>query len=143
VTREAHTTRSLAISAGIPALVMLAAWMLWTVIRPSPQGFGKTVESTAKPGADGVYVMKLVAEKGIYVPNVIYSEVGQPLRLLVTRKDRSPCFDEFRAEGLAPPVPLPVGVETTISLPPTPRGEFSITCGPTGTDQVRGTLRIH
>jgi plastocyanin domain-containing protein len=143
VTKEAHTTRSLALSAGIPAAVMLAAWMLWTVVRPTPDGFGKSIEATAQPGKDGVYEIAVVAESGTYRPNVIYTEVGQPLRLMVTRKDPSPCFDAFRVETLSPPVPLPLGQETVVTLPPTPRGEFSITCAPANTAQVRGTLRIH
>ncbi len=143
MTREAHTTRSLALSAGIPALVMLAAWMLWTVIRPMPDGFGSTVEATAQPAADRVYEIKLVADQGGYKPNVIYTEVGQPLRLRVTRKDPSPCFDQLRVDGLGIAVPLPVGQETVVTFPPTPRGEFPITCAPAGSTQVRGALRIH
>jgi plastocyanin domain-containing protein len=143
MTREQHTTRSLALSAGIPALVLLAAWMLWTVLRPMPDGFGQGVEETARPGPDGVYQIAVVADASGYRPNVIYTEVGQPLRLKVTRKDPSPCFDELRVEGLGIAAPLPVGQETVVSFPPTPRGEFPITCAPAGSKQVRAVLRIH
>jgi plastocyanin domain-containing protein len=143
VAREVHTTRSLALSAGIPAIVMLAAWLLWTVLRPMPEGFGNRVEETARPGSDGVYQIAVVAEASGYLPNVIYTEVGQPLRLKVTRKDPSPCFDELRVDGLGVAAPLALGEETVVSFPPTPRGEFPITCAPAGSKQVRAVLRIH
>ena len=122
---------------------MLAAWMLWTVIRPMPDGFGSTVEATAQPAADRVYEIKLVADQAGTEPNVIYTEVGQPLRLRVTRTIPRPAPINSGWDGLGDRRSADGRPGDGGAFPPTPRGEFSITCAPAGSTQVRGTLRIH
>jgi plastocyanin domain-containing protein len=106
---------------------LAAALVLTRGLRAPAADLLHAVEGTARPGADGVPEIALVARAGEWVPNVIHAVAGAPLRLRLSRAAAHGCDDAIVVPDLRLELEVPAGGEATHTLPPS-RGSYLFTC---------------
>jgi hypothetical protein len=127
VARKQHTTRSLAIAAAIPALVIAAMAFVSASRKPPVPTPAQVVEATATPVGSGndVFEIRVTVGKDSIQPNVIYAAAGMPLQIRVRREGPEACPGPFGAPAIGAVSPLDPGGETVVTLPW--KGERTVT----------------
>jgi hypothetical protein len=80
-------------------------------------------------GADGVAEVPLVIENTQFVPSSLSIPADQPVRLVVDRREAAPCSDQLALPQLGVLVDLAPNAVTTVELPATKAGTYTLTCG--------------
>ena len=118
------------------AIVAAVGGLAVAALRRGPPALLSAVEGTAAPGADGVPEIRLELRAGEYVPNVIHTRAGAPLRLRISRADVHGCADRLLVPDLGTAAELAPGGTTTVTVPAA-AGEYLFTCG---ARMVKGVL---
>lgn len=109
-------------------LLVAAGWLGWLAFRPPAPGLGRQIEATAIPSrTDGVHEIVVVAEEGGLHPNVLWSQAGRPLRVVVRSVPGRGGPDRLLVPELGIAADLAAGGDTPVTIPPAPRGAFPIT----------------
>jgi uncharacterized protein len=82
-----------------------------------------------KTGADGVVEVPFAIIDTRYVPESVSIPADKPVRLLLDRQEDAPCSDRLVIKQLGVDVALAPNAVTTIDLPATAAGTYSMTCG--------------
>jgi sulfite exporter TauE/SafE len=85
--------------------------------------------TTYTTGADGVVEVPLTVANGRYEPSALNIPAGKPVRLIVTRNETDPCSKQLVFPNLGIKKDLADNGVTTINLPATKTGTFTMTCG--------------
>jgi uncharacterized protein len=80
-------------------------------------------------GDDGVVEVRLTVANGHYDPSVLSIPAGRPVRLIVSRPESDPCSAQLLFPRLGINKDLTSNGVTTIELPATKAGTFTMTCG--------------
>jgi plastocyanin domain-containing protein len=80
-------------------------------------------------GADGVVEIPLVIENVRFVPNTLTIPAGQPVRLVVDRREDNGCSAQLAVPQLGVLVDLAPFATTTVVLPAAAEGTYTLTCG--------------
>lgn len=95
-------------------LIGLIIWWFW-LYQPA--------DIPLKEGTTNISV-----EAGIYSPSTVRVPAGKNIILVFTRLDETPCASTVVFPDLEISVELPVGVATTIELPPLTPGDYKFCC---------------
>jgi sulfite exporter TauE/SafE len=82
-----------------------------------------------KTGADGVVEVPFAIINTKYVPESVSIPADKPVRLLLDRQENAACSDRLVIKQLGIDVALAPNAVTTIDLPATAAGTYSMTCG--------------
>jgi sulfite exporter TauE/SafE len=80
-------------------------------------------------GADGVAEVPLVIENVRFAPQVLSIPADEPVRIIVDRREANACSDQVMLPQLGVLVDVAPFAVTTIELPPTSAGAYTLTCG--------------
>lgn len=120
--------QALILLAGLAAIA-LVNWYFFMAPRAAVQ---------AKVSAGGRQEVDIIVEGG-YSPAVIRAKKGQPLRLILDRREKSPCSDEFVISGFGVRRFLQPFQKTVIDLTPGTAGTFEFACG---MSMLRGQIDV-
>lgn len=81
------------------------------------------------PGPDGVVEVPLVIENVQFVPQQVAIPADTPVRLLVDRREDNACSDQLAVPQLGILVDLKPNATTSVDLPSTKAGTYTLTCG--------------
>ena len=90
-------------------------------------------------GADGVVEVRMAIINTAYVPETVNIPADKPVRLLLDRQEDAPCSDRLVIKQLGIDVALAPNAVTTIDIPATAAGTYSMTCG---MGMMSGTLVV-
>lgn len=79
--------------------------------------------------ADGVAVVEIAIENVRFVPQVVSIPADRPVRLVVDRREDNSCSDQLAVPQLGVLVDLKPFATTTVDLPATKAGTYTLTCG--------------
>ena len=97
------------------------------VVGGSPSA--STPATAYKTGADGVVEVPFSIINTRYVPDSVSIPADKPVRLLLDRQEDVACSDRLVIKQLGIDVALAPNAVTTIDLPATAAGTYSMTCG--------------
>ncbi len=80
-------------------------------------------------GTDGVVEITLVIENTQFVPRVVNIPADTPVRLIVDRREANACSDQIALPQLGVLQNLAPNATTTVELPATKAGTYTLTCG--------------
>lgn len=86
-------------------------------------------EASFTPGADGVVEVPLTIENVQFSPSVLQIPADKPVRLIVDRREDNACSDQLSIPQLGVTVDLTPNGVTTVDLPATEAGQYTLTCG--------------
>ncbi len=78
---------------------------------------------------DGVAVYDLVIRDVEFVPSVVRVPADRPVRLVVDRQEDNACSDQIAIPRMGVLVNLAPNAKTTVNLPATAAGSYTLTCG--------------
>lgn len=90
---------------------------------------GDVAASGFTRGADGVVEVQLAIINTRFVPDTLDIPADEPVRLIVDRQEASACSDQLALPQLGVLVDLAPNAVTTIELPATGAGTYTLTCG--------------
>lgn len=90
-------------------------------------------------GADGVVEVRLTVADVQFQPQVVDIPADTPVRLIVDRQEDNACSDQLAVPQLGVLVDLAPFATTTIDLPATASGTYTLTCG---MGMMSGQLRV-
>lgn len=90
-------------------------------------------------GADGVVEVPIAVVRNQFQPQVVDIPADVPVRLVVDRQEDSACSDQLALPQLGVLVDLAPFAVTTIDLPATAAGSYTLTCG---MGMMSGELRV-
>jgi hypothetical protein len=82
-----------------------------------------------KTGKDGVVEVPMTIENATFLPQALSIPADKPVRLIVTRKEDNPCSAQLAAPQLGVLKNLTANGVTTVDLPATKSGTYTLTCG--------------
>lgn len=80
-------------------------------------------------GADGVVEVPLVIENVQFQPQTVSIPADKPVRLVVDRREANACSDQLALPQLGVLVELAPNAVTTVDIPATKAGAYTLTCG--------------
>lgn len=80
-------------------------------------------------GADGVVEIPLAIQNTRFVPEVVSIPADTPVRLVVDRQEANACSDQLALPQLGILVDLAPNAVTTVDIPATAAGGYTLTCG--------------
>ena len=86
-------------------------------------------EPSYTTGADGVVEVKLSVANATFAPADLHIPAGKPVRIIIDRPDANPCSKQFLIPSQHVSRELADNGTTTIDLPATDAGSFTMTCG--------------
>lgn len=113
-------------------LMRLGSPVTFQTIRASVLGEQTTASTTTdfKTGADGVVEVPLVIENVRFSPQNLSIPADKPVRLVVDRRESNACSDQLSIPQLGiSAVDLKANGTTTIDLPASKAGSYTLTCG--------------
>ena len=96
------------------------------------QGAGSAGDATAPSftrGQDGVVEVPLAIINTRFVPSTLAIPADEPVRLIVDRQEANACSDQLALPQLGVLVDLAPNAVTTVELPATGAGTYTLTCG--------------
>ena len=102
-------------------------------------GAKATDASSFTKGADGVVEVPLTIENTQYVPSTVHIPADTPVRLVVDRKEDVACSNAIVFPQLGINHPLADNAVTTVDIPATKSGTYTMTCG---MGMMSGTLVV-
>lgn len=127
---EQPLSNKIAVTLGGLGLIGLELW--WFLLsKPKSQ---KAV------AADGGIQEVAVTVDGGYEPSRIVVQVGQPVRLNFSRKDKSSCLEQVLIPDFHIAVDLPLNQVTTVEFTPEQVGDYVFTCG---MNMFRGVIEVN
>lgn len=90
-------------------------------------------------GADGVVEVPLAIVRTQFQPQTVDIPAGVPVRLIVDRQEDIACSDQLAVPQLGVLVDLAPNAKTTVDIPATKAGTYTLTCG---MGMMSGTLRV-
>lgn len=90
---------------------------------------GPADETAYQTGADGVVEIPLTIQNTQFVPNVVQIPADKPVRLVVDRQEAGACSDQLALPQLGVLAELAPNAVTTVELPATKAGAYTLTCG--------------
>jgi hypothetical protein len=88
-----------------------------------------TSDTAYKTGADGVVEVPLTIANTKFVPASLSIPADKPVRLVVNRQEANACSDQLSLPQLGITVDLKPNAITTVDLPATKSGQYTLTCG--------------
>jgi sulfite exporter TauE/SafE len=88
-----------------------------------------TSDTAYKTGADGVVEVPLTIANTKFVPASLQIPADKPVRLVVDRQEANACSDQLSLPQLGITVDLKPNAITTVDLPATKSGNYTLTCG--------------
>lgn len=85
--------------------------------------------ATGTTAADGVVEVPLVIKNTQYVPQQVQIPADKPVRLIVDRQENSSCSSQLVIPQLGIKVDLAPNAKTTVDIPATKAGSYTLTCG--------------
>lgn len=132
-------TRRRAAALGAIAFAILAAAAAGTALLAPSSALDRARQGRAVTSPSGVQVVDLVAEDGVYAPNVVHVRAGAPLRLRVTVRDRHACETRLLVPDLGVDLALVAGGTAEVTVPAPAPGAHVFTCA---MKMVKGTLVV-
>jgi sulfite exporter TauE/SafE len=86
-------------------------------------------DSSYKTGADGVVEVPLTIANTKFVPASLSIPADKPVRLVVDRQEANACSAQLSLPQLGITVDLKPNAVTTVDLPATKSGQYTLTCG--------------
>lgn len=80
-------------------------------------------------GEDGVVEVPITIQNTQFVPSNVAIPAGRPVRLVVDRKEANACSDQLALPQLGVLVDLAPNAVTTVDIPATDAGSYTLTCG--------------
>ncbi|MDO9107755.1 MAG: sulfite exporter TauE/SafE family protein, partial [Coriobacteriia bacterium] len=80
-------------------------------------------------GPDGIVEVPLTIENVQFSPSVVQIPADRPVRLIVNRKEDNACSDQLSIPQLGVTVDLTPNGVTTVELPASKAGQYTLTCG--------------
>jgi sulfite exporter TauE/SafE len=96
-------------------------------------------DTPLKTAADGVVEVPLVIENTTYNPATLRIPADKPVRIVVDRREASACSDRLVLPQLGVDVALAPNGVTTVNVPATKAGNYTMTCG---MGMMSGTLVV-
>jgi hypothetical protein len=110
------------------ALMLTGAPVNFNTVKMAVLG-GPTVDTSQfTEGEDGVVEVPLVIENVKFVPQTLAIPADKPVRLIVDRREANACSDELALPQLGIQVPLAPNAITTVDIPATAAGNYTLTC---------------
>jgi len=94
----------------------------------TPSG-GSAVAASFAPGADGVVEVPLAIKNTQFLPGTLQVPADKPVRLVVDRQEDNACSAQLSIPQLGVTVDLKPNGVTTVDLPATKAGQYTLTCG--------------
>jgi sulfite exporter TauE/SafE len=114
------------------AAMLVGSPVTFNSIKTAVVGGGSKTSAPAgnfKTGADGVVEVPFAIINTKYVPESVNIPADKPVRLLLDRQEDVACSDRLVIKQLGVDVALAPNAVTTIDLPATAAGTYSMTCG--------------
>jgi hypothetical protein len=113
------------------AAMLVGSPVTFNSVKTAVVGASSASEPAAayKTGADGVVEVPLAIVNTRYVPETVSIPADKPVRLLVDRQENVACSDRLVIKQLGVDVALAPNAVTTVDLPATSAGTYSMTCG--------------
>ncbi|GAV31900.1 uncharacterized protein conserved in bacteria [Coriobacteriaceae bacterium EMTCatB1] len=130
--------RMMAVSAALVAVLGLVMVDRGLNLVGSPVSASRIVQSLTRPasaaerferGTDGVVEVPLVVENTEFKPAALEVPAGQPVRLIVDRREDNPCSAQLAVPQAGVLVDLEAFGTTVVDLPPLAEGRYTLTCG--------------
>ena len=94
----------------------------------TPSG-GTVSTASFTPGADGVVEVPLTIQNVQFVPATLQIPADKPVRLVVDRQEDNACSAQLSIPQIGVTVDLKPNGVTTVDLPATKAGQYTLTCG--------------
>ncbi len=113
------------------AAMLVGSPVTFNSVKSAVVGGPSTATSAAayKTGTDGVVEVPFAIINTRYVPESVSIPADKPVRLLLDRQEDAACSDRLVIKQLGIDVALAPNAVTTIDLPATAAGTYSMTCG--------------
>ena len=114
------------------AAMLVGSPVTFNSVKSAVAGGGPSAAAPAeayKTGADGVVEVPFAIINTRYVPDSVSVPADKPVRLLLDRQEDAACSDRLVIKQLGIDVALAPNAVTTIDLPATAAGTYSMTCG--------------
>ena len=113
------------------AAMLVGSPVTFNSVKSTVVGGPSTAASAAayKTGTDGVVEVPFAIINTRYVPESVSIPADKPVRLLLDRQEDAACSDRLVIKQLGIDVALAPNAVTTIDLPATAAGTYSMTCG--------------
>jgi len=113
------------------AAMLVGSPVTFNTLKSAVAGTSSTPASAAnfKTGASGVVEVPLSIINTRYVPESVNIPADKPVRLMVDRQENVACSDRLVIKQLGIDVALAPNAVTTVELPATKAGTYSMTCG--------------
>ena len=114
------------------AAMLVGSPVTFNSVRSAVLGGPSTTSSSSASfttGADGVVEVPMAIIDTEYVPATVVIPADKPVRLLLDRQEDVGCSDRFVLPQLGIDVALAPNAVTTIDIPATAAGTYSMTCG--------------
>jgi sulfite exporter TauE/SafE len=114
------------------AAMLVGSPVTFNSVKTAVVGGGSKTTAPAgnfKTGADGVVEVPFAIINTKYVPESVNIPADKPVRLLLDRQEDVACSDRLVIKQLGVDVALAPNAVTTIDLPATAAGTYSMTCG--------------
>lgn len=110
-------------------LVLVGSPVSFQAVKRTVVGSAGTAAVSASADGTGTVRFDLVIENTRFVPDVVSLPADRPIELVVDRREGGGCSDQLAIPQLGILVDLKPFGETTIDLPPTKAGSYTLTCG--------------
>jgi uncharacterized protein len=110
-------------------LVATGSPVTFLTVQTTVMGSGTAQQDTYSTAADGVVEIPLIIEKTQFVPQVVQIPADTPVRLVVDRREDVACSDQIYLPQLNILVDLAPNGVTSVEIPATPKGTYTLTCG--------------
>jgi sulfite exporter TauE/SafE len=113
------------------AAMLVGSPVTFSSVKSTVMGGPSTAASATayKTGTDGVVEVPFAIINTRYVPESVSIPADKPVRLLLDRQEDAACSDRLVIKQLGIDVALAPNAVTTIDLPATAAGTYSMTCG--------------
>lgn len=111
-------------------LMLTGAPVNFNTVKTAFVGGSVAADSTQyKTGADGVVEIPLTIQNAQFVPSTVQIPADKPVRLVVDRKEANSCSAQLALPQLGVLKDLADNAVTTVDLPATKAGTYTLTCG--------------
>ncbi len=111
-------------------LMLTGAPLTFNTIKTAVVGTQPAADTTEyATGADGVVEVPVVIENTQFVPAAVSVPADKPVRLVVERREANSCSDQLALPQLGVLVDLAPNAVTTVDVPATKAGAYTLTCG--------------
>lgn len=110
-------------------LLLVGSPVNFTSVKTAVLGGPSATDAQYSQGSDGVVEVPLAIVGGQYQPQAVQIPADKPVRLVVNRQEDNSCSDQLALPQLGILVDLKPNGVTTVDIPATKAGSYTLTCG--------------